>query len=432
MASLQKTLTHRLLRNMLLVMCGLLVIANFSVRQMLHSYMLTRLQHDAESLVSALEYNGEDQWSLSPNRMSAVYDRVRSGHYFRIDTKDQLFSSRSLFDEQFPITTQLEEGNGSYLAPGIGEEQWLVWFQRVNKRDREIRVMVAEDITPIQRQLFEHTAYAFILILLATGVLIYLQHRTLNRSFRVFELLRKNLSSIRHKQTNILGIEIPEEIMPLTGEIENLIDQLRHRIERTRHAIGNLAHELKRPVQLLSIQRDEGSDNLHVPLEEIKNIINRELRRAKISGSRDAVGAFNPSEELPVMVSVMEKIYPQVGITLEQPGAGKPLNLDRDDMLELVGNLLDNACKFADHKVHLRYTLDNQRLSLVVEDDGPGLDASHWQNIQNRGVRLDENVQGHGIGLGICKDILDGYQGEMVFSESNLGGLKVIIDIPVE
>lgn len=430
MVSLRKSLTRRLLINMLLVMCGLLIVANFSVRQMLQSYMVTRLQHDAESLVSGLEYNDKEQWSLSSDRMSAVYDRVRSGHYFRIDTKDQSFSSRSLFDEQFPMAFQLEDDMGSYLASGIGEEEWLVWYQRVNKRDHEIAIMVAEDITPIQQQLFEHTTYAFLLILLVTGVLIYLQQHVLNRSFQVFELLRKNLSSIRHKETNKLGIEIPEEIVPLTGEIENLIDQLRHRIERTRHAIGNLAHELKRPVQLLSIQRDEGADYLHAPLEEIKSIIDRELRRAKISGVRGAVGAFNPSEELPVIVAVMEKIYPQVRITLKQGGAGNQLNVDRDDILELVGNLLDNACKFAYCEAHLKYTLDNQQLSIVVEDDGPGLDESHWKNIQNRGVRLDENVRGHGIGLSICKDILDVYQGEMTFSASKLGGLKVNVHIP--
>jgi signal transduction histidine kinase len=429
--SLQKSLTRRLLVNMLIVMCGLLIIANFSVRQILQDYIVTRLQHDAESIVSALEYDGQGQWHLSSNRMSSVYDRVRSGHYFRIDTKDQLITSRSLFDEDFPVATQLANGPNSYVAQGIGAETWLVWFQQVNKRGSEIRILVAEDMTPIQQQILEYTVYAFLLVLLMTGVLIYLQQRSLNRSFLIFELLRKNLSSIRHKEINALGIKIPEEITPLTMEIENLIDQLRHRIERTRHAIGNLAHELKRPVQLLSIQRDEGAENLNEPLEEIKSIIYRELRRAKISGARDAGGEFKPAEELPVLIGVMEKIYPHIRIILKQPDVGKRLDLDRDDLLELVGNLLDNACKFASQEVHLGYTQKNQHLKLTIEDDGPGLDEPLLENIINRGVRLDENVQGHGFGLNICKDILDSYQGKMSFSRSSLGGLKVNADIPV-
>ncbi len=432
MYSLQKSLTRQLLINLLLVMCGLLIVANFAVRQIFQDYMETRLQHDAESLVSALEYNDQDQWHLSPGRMSAVYSRVRSGHYFRISVKDQLISSRSLFDENFPTAPRLKGGSGAYVTEGIGKETWLVWFQLVDKRGSEIKILVAEDMTPVQRQILEYTTYALFLVLLITGALIYLQQRSLSRSFKIFELLRENLSSIRHKEINNLGIDIPEETIPLISEIEKLIDQLRHRIERTRNAIGNLAHELKRPIQLLSIQRDEGVEGLHEPLEEIKSIVDRELKRAKFSGTRDAGGDFKPAEDLPVLIGVMERIYPHAHIILKQTSDTKRLDLDRDDMLELIGNLLDNACKLTNHEVRLEYLQQKQCVIFVIEDDGPGLEESILENIQNRGVRLDENVQGHGLGLSICNDILESYESKMTFSQSELGGLKVKVNIPID
>jgi signal transduction histidine kinase len=128
----------------------------------------------------------------------------------------------------------------------------------------------------------------------------------------------------------------------------------------------------------------------------------------------------------------MEKIYPQIQIELACENLAEPLELDRDDMLELTGNLLDNACKFAASKAVLEIKVTNRKLTLVFEDDGKGLDIQQVEEIKRRGVRLDETVAGHGLGLGICSDIIDTYQGSIAFSESDLGGLKVTVEIPLD
>jgi signal transduction histidine kinase len=430
MYSLKKSIARNLIINMILVMSGLLIILYFSMQQILQDYVLTRLQHDAESLISLIQQDENRKWRINDSHMSTVYNRVSSGHYYRVSVNDQVITSRSLFDTQFPVPDSPSGLSDSYIAKGPGHERWLIWVQQVNKKGHAIMVWIAEDIQPVQRQLFEYAGYAILLILLATTLLIFLQIRTLQQSFQVFESLRQNLSTIRLKKTEESGIAIPDEIMPLVHEIESLVDQLRNRIKRTRRAIGNLAHELKRPVQLLSIQQEDGVEQSLEPLEDIKNIINRELRRAKISGSHYAGGKFNPAEELPFMLQVMEKIYPHIQIKLDKGRLNEGLDLDRDDMLELTGNLLDNACKFAQHNVRLKLMKTSQHFVLIVEDDGQGLDFSHIDKIENRGVRLDETKKGHGLGLSICRDILVSYRGEMVFSQSSLGGLKVTVDIP--
>lgn len=431
MYSLQKFLSRRLLIQILLIMGGLLLVSYFAVRQILHEYIVTRLQHDSESLIASLEYDAQRGWHIGADQMSVIYNRVRSGHYFRVDAKNQSLISRSVFDEAFPLPLRLPDAKGRYVIQGIGEENWLVWFQTVSKSDQVLKVFVAEDINPIQQQLFKYIAYAAMVILLLTGVLIWLQQKTLRRSFEVFEQLRIDLSSIRSGDIDTVAGGMPKEISPLINEIESLVGQLGHRTLRTRRAIGNLAHELKRPMQLLSIQADIGSTQLREPLEEIKRIIDRELRRARISGIKNAGSHFNLKEELPALIEVVEQIYPNIEVRLSLKEIGL-LEFDQDDMLELIGNLLDNACKFAQREVCLSVVQKSRWLHIYVEDDGPGFPELPPQDIEDWGVRLDERVSGHGFGLSICKDIVKGYSGEMHFSDSGLGGIKVTVKIPLE
>ena len=139
---------------------------------------------------------------------------------------------------------------------------------------------------------------------------------------------------------------------------------------------------------------------------------------------------FNPVEELNDLASIMKNIYPEVHIDTTLGSTGKSIRLDRDDMLELIGNILDNSCKYARTTVSVRVDVDDEELSMIFEDDGAGLEPSQIEHISQRGVRLDESRDGHGIGLGLCQDIVNSYQGEMEFSRAQLGGLRVMIRIP--
>lgn len=427
MYSLKSRITRNLTINMVVVMSALLIIMYFFMQQLLQDYVLTRLQHDSESLISALEKSPTQGWRVIPGRMSTVYSRVKSGHYYRINVDGQVIISRSLFDVEFPAIFDGSASADHYVKPGPGTETWLLWVQQVHKDDQDISIQIAEDIEPIRQQLLEYTILALVLVLLVTAILIYLQQRTIRRSFYIFEWLRQNLSSVRHRETQKTGLQMPNEIVPLVSEIEKLVDHLSQRIDRTRHAIGNLAHELKRPVQLLELQQENRQLE---PLADIKKIIERELKRAKISGSSNAQGNFKLAEEMPFLISVLQKIYPHIQIDLVIDNRPVTRELDRDDMLELTGNLLDNACKFAQHRVLLKVAGNDQKLTLIIEDDGKGLDLLQVEDIQQRGTRLDETVEGHGLGLGICKDILNSYGGEITFSKSDLGGLNVCVDIP--
>jgi signal transduction histidine kinase len=228
------------------------------------------------------------------------------------------------------------------------------------------------------------------------------------------------------------GVPMPLEIAPLVTEIEKLVEHLRHRTVRTRNAMGNLAHELKRPLQLLSIQQEGGQGtDMRDTLGDIRNILERELRRARISGSSAIAGAFDIAQEMDSITDVLRKIYPDIQLEVE-PGSGIDApGLDRDDMLELIGNLFDNACKFARSRVRVSVESVDGWLELAFEDDGGGLQPDQLRQLNRRGQRLDERVAGHGLGLGICRDILDYYRGSLDFTRSGLGGLRVVAKIPL-
>ena len=431
MYSLKNRIARNLGFNLLAVTIGLLIAMYFVSQQLLHDYILTHLQHDAESLASVIYEDPAQVWKIDPGRMSTVYSRVRSGHYYYVEIDRQLIISRSLFDADFPGIDRDFPAGSDYLADGPGNERWMVWHQPVKKNGQVIRIWIAEDIAPFQNQLLRYSAAVAVLIVLVAALLFYLQQRTLRQAFEVFDWLRANLTAIRQREDERPGIPMPLEVAPLVAEIEKLVEHLSHRIVRTRNAMGNLAHELKRPLQLLSIQQESGQGaEMQDTLGDIRNILERELRRARISGSSGVGGPFNMAQELEAMSDVLDKIYPNINIEVKLETRVDTSGLDRDDMLELIGNLLDNACKFARSRVRLTAGPAEGKLELAFEDDGPGLDPEQRQQLNRRGQRLDERVAGHGLGLGICRDILDYYHGSLSFAKSGLGGLRVVVEIP--
>ncbi|HHH12672.1 MAG TPA: GHKL domain-containing protein, partial [Thiolapillus brandeum] len=223
-------------------------------------------------------------------------------------------------------------------------------------------------------------------------------------------------------------------VLPVVEEFNQLLHAWRQHQERSRNAVGNLAHALKTPLQV--IMRFGEARNEPVILEQsrhMQHLIEQELKRARITG-RAAVGRhFRPREDLGALAETLSTLYHQkalhIGLEVESP---ETLYLDQGDMLELVGNLLDNAAKWAEKEVRLHLDVDGN-LAVVVEDDGPGIDPHRRKRLLDRGSRLDENRPGHGLGLAIVRDIVALYGGSLELDDSpSLGGLRVRVTLPLE
>jgi len=418
----------------------LLVPLHLSIRYFVSDVVESRLEHDAESLISALSRSVNGDWQLDVDRLSSIYQRAQSGHYYRILSDDFTFDSRSLWDIQPDIsevavgdimTNSLEWSNGEILvALSMG----------VEKSEAQFTVWVAEDVTTLlYRQISFEIGFATLFILMFL-LIIYLQRRTIRSGFAKLEPIRNSLQSVDVAQGLKIPSKVPEEIKPLVTALEHTLDRYSAQVKRSRVGLGNLAHELKRPIQKLHWLAQEAKDHdtqlaIASSANELDRLMRRELKRARISGSPTPGALFNPKKDLFHLTTLLKRMYPE-GKELHLKVPDQNLPFDRDDLLELLGNLLDNAFRHAKGLIVLHIVLDplKKTCRLDVQDDGEGVSEFDIEKMMQRGVRLDEDQQygqGTGLGLSISRAVVESYNGTMLFSKSKLGGLSAVIELPM-
>jgi signal transduction histidine kinase len=247
--------------------------------------------------------------------------------------------------------------------------------------------------------------------------------------------VRRELQQLERGETEKLKQPVPAEISPLVEEVNRLLMVLQQRLLRSRNAMGNLSHALKTPLTLMFqiLERRQDDKDCAQLLEQARRIeghINRELSRAKTAGQSPGGIWLKPEQDVRDLVSTLEAVHRQ-RITVElQIAEIATVSADREDMMEVIGNLIDNACKWAQGRVILKiYQQDG--LCIIIEDDGPGMKPEEQLLALGRGVRMDEAKQGHGLGLAIVREIVDAYSGRFELDQSyTLGGLKVLVCFP--
>ena len=243
------------------------------------------------------------------------------------------------------------------------------------------------------------------------------------------------IEQLQQGQRSLLEQDTPLELQPLVRQVNRLLVHTEETLQRSRKGLGNLGHALKTPLAVLMslLQREELqrqpelSAILQEQLEFIEQRITRELTRARLSGEALPGAFFDCAEELPSLFQLINRVHGEV-LTLDwHAAAGLRLPWERDDMLEMLGNLLDNACKWADSRGDLSIEQRGAAYCVCIDDDGPGIAESQREQVQRRGSRLDEQSVGHGLGLGIVRDIVETLQGTLQLLDSPLGGLRVEI-----
>jgi len=277
--------------------------------------------------------------------------------------------------------------------------------------------------------------------LFAVIAFILTQLLILRRSLQPLELVRHEITLLEKGETRSLSEAVPAEIRPLVSQFNKLLIVMAQRLKRSRNATGNLAHALKTPlslmVQLIEQEALSATPKLQQELRQsvirIQQLMERELKRAQLAGKATSGQQFRFEQELPPLVETLQRIYREKGITINTTIEHDiQYAADREDLLELLGNLLDNACKWADHQVTLTIAYDHT-LMITIEDDGPGCSDKAMQQLTQRGTRIDENIEksvdGHGLGLAIAHDIVTAYDGTLTFKRSTMGGLAVEVTL---
>lgn len=439
-----RSLRSRLLRT-LTVMLALLFLAEWGVlsvaiRTVSEGQMLMHLEHDGEALLGALQVEPGGASRLDARGVEMVYQRPDSGHYFVMRVQDgQAFRSPSLGDFVLELREPQPGKTDHYRTDGPAGQALIVWGQSTLQQGRRVSVYVAEDVSDTNRQIAQLSLASLAVFLPLLAAALIVQGLAVRRALRPIVQIGDELREVGAGRHARIEGDVPQEIKPLVDELNRLLELLHQRLNRSRTALGNLAHALKTPLALLFRLGDDDAlaasqrETLRSQVEAIQEKLERELRRARVAGpSTGAAGSFfNPATELPAMLQALGAIYRDKAIDFELEAPDRLLRFDREDMLELVGNLADNACKWARARVRISVKAEGDGLQLSVADDGPGCSADQIADIRRRGVRLDESKEGHGLGLSIVNDVVASYGGSLrMETDRQWQGLRVEVHLP--
>lgn len=441
MNSLQKQLQLGLALGLVLLLGLLWWGGSFAVRSLTEDFVASRLEHDVERLLASMRFEDTKEPKVRWRRINDIYHQPFSGHYYQIIFPDgQKLTSRSLWDQQLEVPLFPPGSSAHWRMPGPSGQDLLVQVGGYSKQGKAFTLAVGEDMAQLDKDLALFQWVYSGLSLLIAFLLLFVQSLIVRRSMRRLVPVRDDIQRLGRGEITSLTEQVPLEVQPLVAEFNRLLGLLQQRLEHSRNGLGNLAHAFKGPLNLL-VQRIDSREldafpelraSMNVQVKRIAQLMERELKRARLAGTGVAGEQFDTAEEIPALVGVLKQMYADKGVSVQYHLPKLPrLPLDREDMLELLGNLLDNACKWADSEVHFSIDKDG-KVTFVIEDDGSGVSEDELTRLTERGVRVDESVDGHGLGLAISRDIVNRYGGEIIFGQApELGGLRVEVSLPV-
>ncbi len=445
-----KSLRNRLSLALSLVLLAAAGILAFGLqdfpRRLVEDFVGSRLRHDAD-LLYARVLDAPDAEAAAQEAAGNEYRLPLSGHYFVIRVGTEVIRSRSLWDEDLAMPADAQAGS-TRRVPGPAGQTLLVFAKRFPGADAGITVAVAEDVSAIDDAIARFRWRLMIGVALALLALLALQRGLLVRGLAPLDDAVATCRRIERGEplAGAPGSPVraaPSEVQPMLDAIDRLARHHAQRLGRIRHAVGNLSHALKTPLAVLSQQADDlagrgeagAAASMHAQVEAMRATIERELRRARLAGGSTPGEPVEIRALLGALADVLQQLHRDRGIAIERDVQERRIALDREDLLELFGNLLDNACKWARHRVRVSVLPAGpaaDALEFSVEDDGPGVPDEMLAQLGTAGMRIDEQQPGHGLGLAIAADIVAQYGGSIRYRRSDaLGGLQVQARLPL-
>jgi signal transduction histidine kinase len=431
-----------------LIVTGALLTGFFQAAAM--SQFETGVEDVAESLYAGTTATKAGE-VMPPSSTDPRSVRAFSGRYWQIAEPtpqgiNALVRSRSLFDQILPPPPGGVEALIAHMGhpifynvrgPQHTHLRAVALLALVQNRTEPLIFMAAQDRAPVDksaRSFAELTAFA--LVALGAGVVGAVVFQVRFGLKPLFNLGREIADVRKGKSARLLG-DYPREIAPLANEMNALLAHNQEVVERQRTHVGNLAHALKTPLAVIAGE----AENKDGPLAEVvtrqsglmREQIDHHLRRARAAARAQNLGERALIEEaLDELSRMLERVFDDKGVTIDWAA---PPDLafrgERQDLLEIIGNLLENACKWCRKSVRVEAkAIGPGLLHVTIEDDGPGLPDERRDDVFKRGARLDESAPGSGLGLSIVDELVRAYGGKVALDRSPLGGLRVSIDLP--
>ncbi|MGX5846606.1 sensor histidine kinase [Mesorhizobium sp. PL10] len=398
------------------------------------------------NLIGSVGVSESGQLTGAPDLGDLRFSEPNSGWYWSVEPASEgvhgnLHSSSMTTTIPSPTVAEVPFNSSfqrSYSTDGIGDEELQVFESEfvldAKNRAARFRVMgnkteLEQEIATFQRRLLTYLSLFGVGMIAINAIAILLGLQPLRR-------VRNALALVREGTAQRLDGQFPAEIEPLANETNALIENNKRIVERSRTQVGNLAHSLKTPLAVLINEgRALGGVKGQLIADQAASMqkqVDHYLQRARVAAQRDSVVYRTPVTPLVQrMVRVLQKLKPDVSLSLTLPAADIVFAGEREDLEELLGNLLDNAMKWARSTVAVSVMPAGKDASglfeIAIEDDGPGIPEDKARDALKRGRRLDETKPGTGLGLAIVADLVNEYGGVLALERSAMGGLKAVV-----
>lgn len=430
----------------LLVLASFLILTAIALERAVEKRMLQAENDKLEALMySVLAAIDRDATGMSITVADArlfehgLFDTQSGLHALLYSTQGEIWRSlstsrslprpRDLHDEELRFSQLQQDGRHWFqLAFSI---RWPNIHARLDKYELVLWKDAADYFAQFKR--FRQTLWLWLMVTVVLFLL--LMWLVISWGLRPLRQIGEEVNAIENGDQQSFDASYPAEIKPLTQNLNLLLQRDRHQMQRYRNALDDLAHSLKTPLAVLRGLAEKGEwsredrHTLEQQNERMNQIVSYQLQRAATVAGNIMARPVDLSALLEKTVNALTKVYRDRPVNIRlQLDASVELRMDESDLLEILGNLIDNACKYGHHQVLVRVTQDRDAVRLSIEDDGKGLEDDQLGKIVERGFRLDQAREGQGIGLAVVKDIVDAYEIEMIFSRAHtLGGLKVTL-----
>ena len=451
-----RSLRFRLLSATVAALMLALVLAGVLLGSLFREHVMrqfeTVLTQQLDQLTARLEFDATGQPQIDTTRLSDPrWQKPYSGLYWQLDRvgadgigRSAELRSRSLWDTALTLPpdaladglVHVHESRGPQDTPLMMVERTV---RTADRPEAAWRLIVAGDLKDSAQAVDRFTG-VLSASLLALGVLLVLAALAqVAVGLSPLRAMQRALSEVQEGRTARLQGRFPAEVQPLIDDFNGVLDRNAEVVARARTQAGNLAHALKTPLAVLAHAADADGSREDLALRVREQValsrrhIDWHLARARVAASQRLPGQRTPVAPLLAgLVRVMDRVHADRGLDLrlEPPAPDLAFAGEEQDLQEMVGNLLDNACLWARHRVTLRARREADQLVITVEDDGPGIAPDQREAVFARGVRLDEDTPGSGLGLAIVADLVALYEGTLALDKADAGGLRVRLSLP--
>lgn len=393
-----------------------------------YSYSILTVAEVDNNQLEMPEYLLENQFNISQSGLYALINSL----------PEKTFSAETLWQSQSLLTLPLQALSAEFIpSPKIGENVFssimlegrkhLLYSFSVSFSDNAQPFPITLHLIKDQKEFllalsdFKQQLWSWLIVLML--VFIVIQVAWLLWTLKPLKVLAHELTTIEQGKKNALDADYPLELQQVTSQLNTLLLTEQNQRKRYRNALADLAHSLKNPLAVMQSESSLSKD-AHQQISVINNIIEHQLKRAQSAGESSWHLGVAVKPLLDKLIASLMKVYQEKQLHFTVNVDNNALfKGDEADLMEMLGNLADNACKAAKSTVAVTVKVNSKQLTITVEDDGVGIESSQQQAILERGTRADTYHAGHGIGLAIVRDLVSSYQGILsITTSTSLGG----------